>query len=42
LAASFHDHPRVPGGTPLVVMAVVVAYVATEALTAYVDSRVAP
>ena len=28
--------------TPLVVVAVVVAYLATEALTAYVDSRVAP
>jgi chloride channel protein, CIC family len=30
------------GVTPLVVVAVVVAYLATEALTAYVDSRVAP
>jgi hypothetical protein len=28
--------------TPLVVVSVVVAYIATEALTAYVDSRVAP
>ena len=28
--------------TPLVVVAVVVAYLAAEALTAYVDSRVEP
>jgi chloride channel protein, CIC family len=28
--------------TPLVVVSVVVAYIATEALTAYVDSRVSP
>jgi chloride channel protein, CIC family len=28
--------------TPLVVISVVVAYIVTEALTAYVDSRVAP
>ena len=28
--------------TPLIIVAVVVAYIASEALTAYVDSRVAP